>query len=589
MDRETRPGLGGRLGPALLFLSSLLLLGTLAFAFIQGPRLVEARIRERLMQAAARAGVELRVGVIRFRWRGPLELQELEVRRAPVAVSIRTLRVEWSLQGEKLLDRIRGFAYEGLRVGLPSGISVESGKAEWEVRDLNHRGVRLVRAGTAEHLAVERQGGNALRLTAAGLQIAPWLRIRRGGHDVVKKGRFSGVAELGVKEGSRQANVVLHADGVEFPDIESLRHGLKPMAPEWLELAFEGTSRTGSMEFPCLSLRAPGLSVDGRGRFLFEEGEVWIEGVVDAASANLTTLLALTGVEPPEALRSVSDLGSARFSGQIQGSLTRPDSWTVTHRLEFDPPSGAVDALARYRGPFVQTVEWPKGQEYRFPVSAGSPTFIAFDDVPPLFIRSLLIAEDSSFFSHPGIDLEAIPVALSLNLTRGGPPRGASTITQQTAKNLFLRKERTLRRKLQELCLALLLEKSLSKRRILEIYLNIIEWGPGVYGLRRASRHYFGKEPRELSPREISFLVTLIPGPVKYQPAFASGIPSARFSAMVDRLLYKLGSVGALSEEELAASLSEQLVIGQGSGQPALPPAYDEAERSGGESVERQD
>jgi membrane peptidoglycan carboxypeptidase len=277
----------------------------------------------------------------------------------------------------------------------------------------------------------------------------------------------------------------------------------------------------------------------------------------------------MTGVRLPDALSSVADLGVARLTGEISGALLRPDSWKVTYRLDFDPPAEAVAALARYRGPFVQTVEWPKGHPYRFPVASGSPAFVPFDRIPPLVVRALLVAEDSAFFGHAGIDLQAIPVALSLNLTRGGPPRGASTITQQTVKNLFLSKERTLRRKLQELCLALLIEKSLGKQRILEIYVNLIEWGPGIYGLGRASRHYFSKEPAELTPREIAFLVTLIPGPVKYQSSFSSGVPSKWFSSMIDRLLVKLASVNAIDEEALQAALEEQLVIG--SGQTAEP------------------
>ena len=133
-------------------------------------------------------------------------------------------------------------------------------------------------------------------------------------------------------------------------------------------------------------------------------------------------------------------------------------------------------------------------------------------------------------------------------------------------------RERTLRRKLQELALAFLLESTLGKDRILEIYLNVIEWGPGLYGLRPAARHYFGKEPTALTPKEMAFLVALIPGPTKYQRSFEEGALSAGFEPLVTNLLAKLRSTGGLSEEEYAAALAETLAFRRPtSGVPASP------------------
>jgi membrane peptidoglycan carboxypeptidase len=150
---------------------------------------------------------------------------------------------------------------------------------------------------------------------------------------------------------------------------------------------------------------------------------------------------------------------------------------------------------------------------------------------------------------------------VATSFSKGKPPRGASTLTQQLAKNLFLTRERSLRRKVLELALALLLESTLGKERILEIYLNVIEWGPGVYGLRQAVRHYFGKEPADLSPKEMAFLVALIPGPIRYQRSFAQGALTPGFEPLVFSLLAKLHSVGGLSDEEYQAALKEALVF----------------------------
>jgi monofunctional biosynthetic peptidoglycan transglycosylase len=197
-------------------------------------------------------------------------------------------------------------------------------------------------------------------------------------------------------------------------------------------------------------------------------------------------------------------------------------------------------------------------------VSPESADFVPLEEVPPLFIRALLLAEDTNFFGHSGVDLSEVPTALATNWKRGTTARGASTITQQLAKNLFLTREKSLSRKLQELALALLIESTLTKKRILEIYLNIIEWGPEIHGLRPAALHYFGAEPATLTPKQMAFLVTLIPGPIKYQSSIRDGLPSPAFESMIIGVLNKLRAVEALTEEEYQAALFEPIVLRQG-------------------------
>ena len=287
---------------------------------------------------------------------------------------------------------------------------------------------------------------------------------------------------------------------------------------------------------------------------------------MDVERLDLARLFEALGLELPAGAEA---LGTLRAHVGASGPMAEPSSIVVKQRLEFTPPARLPAALTVLRGDFPHEVITSDGTRQTIDVSAASPTFIARADVPPLFIETLLLAEDAAFFSHRGLDLSELPKALAASQAKETAVRGASTITQQLAKNLFLSRERTLRRKLQELALAFLLESTLGKDRILEIYLNVIEWGPGLYGLRPAARHYFGKEPTALTPKEMAFLVALIPGPTKYQRSFEEGALSAGFEPLVTNLLAKLRSTGGLSEEEYAAALAETLAFRRPA--PAVP------------------
>ncbi|HSF46849.1 MAG TPA: monofunctional biosynthetic peptidoglycan transglycosylase [Burkholderiales bacterium] len=130
--------------------------------------------------------------------------------------------------------------------------------------------------------------------------------------------------------------------------------------------------------------------------------------------------------------------------------------------------------------------------------------------------RALIAAEDAKFLQHEGFDWEGIEHALEKNLKRGKVVAGGSTISQQLAKNLFLSGERNALRKAQEAIITLMLESVMSKRRILEIYLNVIEWGEGVFGAEAAARHYFGTSAAELDQAQAARLAAMTPRPRWY-------------------------------------------------------------------------
>lgn len=132
--------------------------------------------------------------------------------------------------------------------------------------------------------------------------------------------------------------------------------------------------------------------------------------------------------------------------------------------------------------------------------------------------HAAIAAEDASFFIHEGFDWEGIKDAAIHNLEAGEMKRGGSTITQQLAKNLYLSTERSLLRKAREALITRSLEQHLTKERILELYLNVAEWGNGVYGAEAAARHHFGKSAYELTAEEAAWLAAILPAPRRYDP-----------------------------------------------------------------------
>jgi monofunctional glycosyltransferase len=145
-------------------------------------------------------------------------------------------------------------------------------------------------------------------------------------------------------------------------------------------------------------------------------------------------------------------------------------------------------------------------------------SWIPLDSIPKVIQEVALIAEDAKFYEHQGFDLEQIEYAVVANHQAGKKARGASTITQQVAKNLYLSKDKEMSRKLREAAITLIMENYLPKDRILETYLNIAQFDEGVFGIRAAARHWLKKEPSELTQDEAVNLVCLLPSPTKWNP-----------------------------------------------------------------------
>jgi len=145
--------------------------------------------------------------------------------------------------------------------------------------------------------------------------------------------------------------------------------------------------------------------------------------------------------------------------------------------------------------------------------------WVPYERISPSLKRAVIVAEDAAFFSHEGVDYDELEKSIEDSWKKGTRMRGGSTITQQLAKNLYLSPSRNPVRKVEELLIARRLEAELSKRRILELYLNVIEWGDGIWGAEAAARAYFQKPAAALDPDESALLAAAIINPRRYSPA----------------------------------------------------------------------
>jgi monofunctional biosynthetic peptidoglycan transglycosylase len=207
----------------------------------------------------------------------------------------------------------------------------------------------------------------------------------------------------------------------------------------------------------------------------------------------------------------------------------------------------------------IQVKDW-QGEYHPLVVGPKNRNWAPSGSIPAEMKWAVILAEDSNFYKHEGVDVKAIKNAIKHDLEKKALARGASTITQQTAKNLYLSREKTVTRKLKEVYLALRMEQELTKGRIVELYLNVVELGPMVYGIGHGSRYYFGKPPSAMSPRECAFLAAMLPGPrVAYNP-YKNLDKVLKRSDMILGLLRKKG---VLSEDEYRQALAELPNVGR--------------------------
>jgi hypothetical protein len=528
--------------------------------------MLERAVRERIESSALRHGMVCRIGSVHVGVWPFLRLTGFDLDLG------HGVRLHADMIAATYPGRLRLTVQAADLVG-PAGLKVSSPITAWYVTGIRGEDFQLTLIEPQAGLSIRQQTdsvSNGWNVEAKGLDIGRLLEVRREGYPLLDGGIADGSVNLQSSTDALRFLVDIGARGARFGALAD-DDGDEPQLGDATDvtLRFDGELQRakGTIEIPEVHGTLAGAELSGS-ISLRVDNDPTVDLALGVRQLEFGRLLGAAGLSVPESLGVAPggsrDLGSATIDVRVRGRATEPAALVVTQKINFSPPRSMPPAISRLRGDFVFRSNGGPIPHRPIDVSPSSPDFIALQDVPPLFVRTLLLAEDAGFYGHRGIDLRELPSALVTNWSREGAARGASTITQQLAKNLFLSRDKEVGRKLQELAITFLLESALGKDRILEIYLNIIEWGPELRGLRPAAHHYFGCEPQALTPAQMAFLVAIIPGPIKYQRSFARGTPGPGLRLLIDNLLGKLRSVDAIGEEEYQRALSELIVVAGG-------------------------
>ena len=309
------------------------------------------------------------------------------------------------------------------------------------------------------------------------------------------------------------------------------------------------------------------------GRVRMGKTQVLIEGELERTPehyrVDLTAKLPPTGCNdvvgaiPEDVLGSLAQFEwSGNWSAVTRISLDSREleaaelSIRVRNLCQFEGAPNWV-RVERFQEPFRHRAVEPDETVFEMRTGPGTAHWVAFADISPFMPAAVISHEDGAFYEHGGFAPWAIRDALVRNLQEGRYVVGASTISMQLAKNLYLRREKTIARKVQEVILTWWLENALNKDEILELYLNVIEYGPSVYGLRHAAMYYFGREPIELSPAEAAFLACMLPSPKNYHVSYERGALTRFMKSRMRRLLEHMANRERIGPEALSYGLAE--------------------------------
>jgi hypothetical protein len=271
--------------------------------------------------------------------------------------------------------------------------------------------------------------------------------------------------------------------------------------------------------------------------------------------------------------------GSFGIDLQARYDSQAPKNTSVVLKVQNECRVQAVPAELspqRFERAFMREIKGPDGSSVTVESGPGTPGWVPIDDMSRHLESAVLICEDSRFHAHAGFDFRALEDAIKDDLKLGRFARGASTVTMQLAKNLYLGKEKTLGRKLLEALLTMLLAQQLDKRRLPELYLNVVELGPGLYGVGDAAQYYFATPARSLSLGQALYLASILPNP-SYSRFGPDGKLNASWQSYLQRLMHIAHKIKRIDDGELQAALEEEIAF-RVPASGATPPLEGEAD-----------
>ncbi len=377
---------------------------------------------------------------------------------------------------------------------------------------------------------------------------------------------------LGVRDTRLEAQVRLRTQDFSRTElsskgvIENLRLRRPALAPgeiSTMRLAwrFEGALGASSIVLRSMELGLGDARLEASGEISLRPERQYADLKISVPLAACDALLAAVPRGMAPLIEGVKAEGTFSLDGGLFFDSEKPGATRVTLRVDNQcrirevPPAIAA---SRFRRPWLREVKAADGSPMTIESGPSTADWTQYEDISPFMETAVLVCEDGHFFRHHGFDYNALENSIRMNLESGRFLRGGSTVSMQLAKNLYLSKEKTISRKLQEAVLTLLLEQQLSKHEIMELYLNVIEFGPGIYGIRQASRYYFNEEPRDLSLGQALYLGSILPAP-DTQHFLPDGRVSDGWSSYLQKLMHVAKKIRRVTDEELAQGLEERV------------------------------
>lgn len=326
------------------------------------------------------------------------------------------------------------------------------------------------------------------------------------------------------------------------------------------KLALDGSS----LGVDQVQVRFGAVTATGHLQISRDEQRFALDGGLEVPSAACQDMFDSLPLQLVPLLEGARFQGSFSWKGAVSLDSDRPSdvkaSWRMQNGCKVVGIPPAIDP-SRFEQPFSRTVPSPTGPPLLVWSGPGTADWVPLENITRYMELAVLTTEDGGFWRHRGFDQRAIEGSIRQNLQEGRFVRGASTISMQLAKNLYLSRDKQLSRKVQEALLTMLLEQELTKAQILELYFNVIEFGPDVWGINMAADHYFHSRPRELSIAQSFFLASLLPKPLAEHFEEDGSLKRGR-QVYVRRLMRIAHERGRLTAEELADGLAQPVQLG---------------------------